>query len=271
MRRSLKTARVVLLLGIIVLAIALVGRLSLGNYPLAFLHTVLDPMVGVTLRFRHSAGTLLSAFTSGPRLQVELNDLQSKFNDTTQENARLLELRGENEQLRSALAFREKNEFHIAIARVVGEVHESGTNFFTLNKGVSDGVEIGDPILLGQVFVGKIVRVNSSSSVAAPLTAAGMRTAATLAGYPKNAGILEGELNLEAVLRFIPKDVTIHEGAPIVSSGLEEKIARGLLIGTVERVESHEQDLFQTAYLKITSQLEDASLLSIIITESSAR
>lgn len=265
MRRPARITRVIFIVGIGVLAIFLLGRFRVVNYPLTILHVIFDPISGFTMRIRRQTFDTVRALTAGPRYARELNALRQEFSEVSNENARLLELREENNRLRSILSFQEKNEFLITIARVVGRINEGGTAFFTLNKGSEAGITPGAPVMVNQVFVGKIIRTGAHWSIAAPLTAPGIKTAATLAGYEKNAGILEGELNLGAVLRFIPKDVTVHIGTPVISSGLEEKIFRGLLIGVIERVESQEQDLFQTAYLKTTLRLEDASLVSVIV------
>lgn len=265
MRGYARATRAVILFCIGLLAIFGLGRLRAENYPLAFLRRVVDPGATLALQLKQRVFTGLRALTAGPRLQGEIDLLRREFAQVAQENARLLELREENARLRRVLDFREKNELRVSIARVVGKTSVGGTTFFTLNQGADDGIAPGFAVLADQVFVGKIVKVNSRWSIAAPLTAPGIRTAATLSGHEKNAGILEGELNLGAVLRFIPKDVTVREGTPIMSSGLEENVPRGLLIGLVERVLSQEQDLFQTAYLKVPLRLEDAALVSVII------
>jgi len=71
-------------------------------------------------------------------------------------------------------------------------------------------------------------------------------------------------LNASLVLRLIPKDISVQNGMRVITSGLEAQIPRGLWIGTIERVVTNQEDLFQTAYLNAPLRLEDIAIVSII-------
>ena len=198
------------------------------------------------------------------QLRKELESLRAEENQLVQENARLLELREENEKLRKELNFYESTRYPVATVRVIGRVRENNVLFLVLNGGTADQIKIGQPVVVDGVLVGKIVKVQESSSVMIPLTATTTKTAATFAGSEKTSGIIEGELNLNLKMDLIPKDVEVSNGATVITSGLEEYIPRGLVIGTVEYVESNLEDLFQVAYLNAPMRSEEIRIASVI-------
>lgn len=198
------------------------------------------------------------------RIEKDLARLEEQVGTLTQENARLLELERENTELRKELNFIAREKYPVTVAKVIGRISEGGSTLLVLNRGMQGGVEIGLPVITDGILIGKIVNVHKSMSVVAPLTISGVKTAVTFAGSSKTAGILEGELNVNLVMRLIPRDIIVNPGAPIITSGLEEKIPRGLTIGAVARASSSVQDLFQTAYIQTPVHFEEIITVSIV-------
>lgn len=228
-----------------------------------------DTAVKPATRVLFSLGARLKTATITPfqtfELREEVLDLHAQVRKLTQENARLLELREENLKLRQELAFFESERYPLVVARVVGRIRENNTDFFILNHARNADIEVGVPVLSDGILIGKVIKVRGATSIAVPIVAAKLKTAATFAGIEKTGGIVEGELNVTPVLRLIPKDIAVHTDMPVITSGLEPRIPRGLLIGTVEYIKSDPQELFQVAYLKAPMRFEDVSIVSIVI------
>ena len=197
-------------------------------------------------------------------LKREVEELRAQIRTLTAERIEAAELRKENEELKNELAFFEKEKYPVTIARVVARVKENGSTFLIVNRGDDNNIEVGMPVVVEGALSGKIVKVNRSTSVVAPLTAFGIKTAATFPGKPATAGIVEGELNVNLLMRFIPKDVAVTADLIVITSGLEERIPRGLTIGLIAKVESNPQDLFQTAYVRPVVKADEIALVSII-------
>jgi rod shape-determining protein MreC len=193
-----------------------------------------------------------------------LQSLQSQVRALTAENARLLELERENTELRRELNFIERTKLPVTVARIVGRLSEGGAEFFLLNRGSSEGAVRGAPVIADGVIVGKIVRAQERISVFTPLWTSGEKTAAAFAGSEKTAGIVEGELNVNLRMTLIPKNLALSAGMLIITSGLEERIPRGLLIGRLGRIESGPQELFQTAYLEPAADPKEITIVSIL-------
>lgn len=242
----------------IIIAIAVVFFLTINHVPW------IQNFTGMLT----NGGDLFKKAVTSPfrasKFQKELESTQADQRQLIQENAQLLELREENTKLRKELNFYERTRYPIITARVIGRVKENNILFLILNRGKNDNIRIGQPVVVDGVLAGKITKVRDSTSVVVPLTAPTIKTAATFAGNEKTNGIVEGEFNVNLVMRFIPKDIEIGHGATVVTSGLEEHIPSGLIIGTIEYLKSNLEELFQTAYLNAPVRLEEIRIVSVI-------
>ena len=63
---------------------------------------------------------------------------------------------------------------------------------------------------------------------------------------------------------LIPIDKQIKSGDIVVTSGLENYIPRGLIIGEIENVETKPSDLFQKAIIKILTPFNNLRILTIL-------
>ncbi|HVF38208.1 MAG TPA: rod shape-determining protein MreC [Sphingomicrobium sp.] len=70
----------------------------------------------------------------------------------------------ENQQLKSALALRERNPKAIAAGRVVGSSFESPRRFAIISVGTSDGVQNGMPVRAAEGLIGRVVDAGSIAS-----------------------------------------------------------------------------------------------------------
>ena len=197
------------------------------------------------------------------QLAQEVHNLQSQLQTLREAHARADELERENAELHRALKFTEQARHPLIATRIISHVREGGAFFFILNRGVNDGIEVGAPVIAGSTLIAKIVKVQSQLSIAAPLFTASLKTAATFSGSGKNAGIVEGELNTSMKMTLIPKDIAVNAGMTVITSGLEEKVPRGLLIGTVARTESNKEGLFQTAFLNPAVDPQEVTIVSV--------
>lgn len=230
--------------------------------------SVVGSLTTPALEHTSNWGARIVRLVTLPRRAAELEQqiaaLRGQVQTLTAKQVEVAELRKENAELKKELAFFEKEKYPFTIARVIARTKENGSVFFVVNRGSESNIEVGMPVVSDGVLVGKIIKVNRYTSIVAPLTAAGIKTAATFPGNSATAGIVEGELNVNLVMRFIPKDVTVTSDSSVITSGLEERIPRGLMLGLIAKGESNPQDLFQTAYIRPIVKADEIALVSII-------
>ena len=66
------------------------------------------------------------------------------------------------------------------------------------------------------------------------------------------------------MLHLIPKDIAVEKNMTIITSGLEDKIPRGLIIGQISEIISSPEDLFQSAYLITPIRIEYDSIVTVL-------
>jgi rod shape-determining protein MreC len=198
----------------------------------------------------HAAGSSAGAFFD--RLTGGGTDdpaaLRRTIDDLKTENAKLLALSTENEQLKAALDFTERDKDRSVTARVVYESDENDTRLLILDRGSDDGVAVGQPVTAGSgIIIGKIMAVRSRSSTVMPLMDSRSRLAVTVLNAQETLGVLEGDRDLSMSISLIPQTENLSPGDTVISSGLEPGIRRGLVVGVIEKVNRSTQDPFQAA------------------------
>lgn len=164
------------------------------------------------------------------------------------ENARLKQLRTENDDLKAALGFREEAKDDLVTARVIARTTDDIFHGLVIDRGSEDGVHPGQPVVAGDgVIVGKIYAVRGRTASVLLLTDSKSRLAVTIHDDAGTVGVLEGERGLGVRVSLIPASAKIAPGDPVSTSGLEPGVRRGLLIGTVDQVLKNAQDPFQSA------------------------
>jgi rod shape-determining protein MreC len=77
-------------------------------------------------------------------------------------------------------------------------------------------------------------------------------------------GVVDGGYGISLRMQFIPRNENVHIGDQIVTSGLEDKIPKGLLLGTVAVVENEAYQPFQEAVLTPAVNLSKLTFVTVI-------
>lgn len=246
-----------------------------------FLHffQILRPVENVVLTFAnnikvklYSSGVFLESYFKEEEdvdLKKELKILQIDNIKLLAENAKMHNLQAENDDLRKLLDFTENKEYSYIIANVVSKnlllnVHEQNNNLI-INKGLQDGVEEGLAVINSEgVVVGKILEVKEMSSLLVLTSNNECRYAAMIQNGSGVSGIMEGRLGLTMSINFIPQTESIKSGDFVVTSGLEQKIPAGLLLGTVVEVKKESNEIWQSAVVDPIVNLDNLKIVSIL-------
>lgn len=178
-------------------------------------------------------------------------------------------LRQENTELRKQLRYFETSDvFHTGaevIGSVVGKNIEPFGTTLVINKGKQHGISIDDPVIAGTgILVGKIIRVQEDSAIIQLLTDNRSKIAATIMNSEYSIGVVEGGYDLSVRMSLIPQNERISVGDTVITSGLEDSIPRGLLIGTVDVVQRETYEAFQEAVISPFVSFDDLRIVSII-------
>jgi rod shape-determining protein MreC len=173
--------------------------------------------------------------------------------DLKTENLKLKFLRSENEILREHLDFLNSSQDKFILANVLGRQQESGLNWIIINQGSKKGLSPGLAVLDQKgSLIGTIVEVKDYVSYVRPLIDLHSLVAADVISFTSQkeksnitSGIVQGEYNLILKMKNVPLTKEVEVGDSVITSGLEKKIRRGLLIGEVLEIKKTPNDIFQ--------------------------
>lgn len=162
--------------------------------------------------------------------------LRAQNEQLTQQLTTAEEQRLENERLRSLLNLRDTYEIQGVAARVIGRSTDAWNQDITLDAGSNQGVESGLTVMGPTGVIGQVISTSGNSCRVRLLTDP-QSGAAAMVQSSRAEGIVRGSLDGLLYLENISADVNIQVGDVVLTSGLGGSYTRGLLIGTVARVE----------------------------------
>lgn len=203
-------------------------------------------------------------------MSLKMKELENKTAKLLSENAKLKEIKEENERLRSYLDFLEKNDLSYKMAHVVSKGSSAAlkreAESITIDRGKGDGLYPGLAVINSQgVVIGKIKEVEEGFSRVELSNSGGCKLAATIQNEDRTIGVVGGELGLTMNMDFIAQDEEINKGDTVVTSGLEENIPRGLLIGEVSRVDSSSNEIWKSVVVESPADFNDVLIVSAVI------
>ncbi|MBU0646154.1 rod shape-determining protein MreC [Patescibacteria group bacterium] len=236
-----------------------------------------QPYIGRVLGYAQSpfvqAGTWIKTHTDfiferGEYTPAKFAALEQQRLSLAFEAAELIALRQENSLLRQQLAFVERRYLTVKTAEITSRSVSKHATHFTINQGRADGLAVGNPVVVGDGnLVGKISLVNQYSAVVTGITDLNLATPVSLLNTNRTIGIAQGTIGDLLNLNFIPHDENIAINDLVVTSGLEEFVPSGLLVGIITAVASDPNQPFQTAIIEPLISISDYSLVSVIINQ----
>ena len=176
-------------------------------------------------------------------------------------------LEEENAQLKKQLDFKRRSSGRMVTSDVIGANMDNSGNTILINAGTLLGIGAGDPVIAGEgVLVGVISKVEDEISIVRLINHNQSKIAATLLNRDRSLGVVEGGFGISVRMNFIPRNETIMIGDQVVTSGLEQRIPRGLLIGEVAASENEAYQPFQQAVLTPLVDMAKLTVVSVLIT-----
>lgn len=192
-----------------------------------------------------------NTFVSKQEIINENDNLKKELEALTIDRAQIELLKKEKNELQAALKTQSTIEKELISARVIGKGSDAIKNTFIINKGLRDGIYNGAPVLYGNnIMIGQIIDVFENYAHVLLITDNSSEIAASILNKDYTVGLIAGNHNINMIFTLIPKDEVVLIDTPIITSGGQELIQRGFVIGTVSEVINNPNDLFNTAIVK---------------------
>ncbi|GBE52942.1 cell shape-determining protein MreC [bacterium BMS3Bbin14] len=246
--RRFRTFRLVLLSGLLLTLVLIVLVSTLGSQKFGTFHK---------LAFE-TTGPFLKVFSGTTRYFSKITDQYIALVHVRAENKRLWdelqvcrasayrnrEAVATNVRLRKLLDFKKKLNLPMVSAQVIGKDPSLWFRTVVIDRGTSDGVMKGMPVVTDSGIVGQIFSV--SPNYAKVLLAIAPSSALdVLLQKSRVRGILKGTGSLTCKLDYVLKTVDVEKGDYIVTAGYGGIFPTGLPVGVVTKVVKKPRGMFQ--------------------------
>ena len=177
------------------------------------------------------------------QLQAENESLRSQLADAQESARKGIEATEENVRLRNLLNLAESHtDYVMESTKIVLWSSSNWSSSFTVSKGSSSGIELGDPVITEYgVLVGQITELGTTWATVSTILDVDMSVGAFV-GESQSSGIVVGEYsfmkNKQAKLTYMADGAQIFIGDEVLTSGSGGAFPAGLVIGTLTAVKT---------------------------------
>lgn len=167
------------------------------------------------------------------KLRQEVAELKGELNETKERAAEL-------DLLRAHVALPTRPDYTALSANVVARDADLWYRRLVIDRGTLDGVKRNMPVATAAGVVGRIVAVGPNFAQVQVITDKHAGVGAMLQSS-RAMGEIRGREDEGPLceLQNIPSSETVEVGETVVTTGLDRIYPKGLMIGTVERIESN--------------------------------
>ncbi|MEI8361305.1 MAG: rod shape-determining protein MreC [bacterium] len=249
---------------VLLIFFALVGFVRPVENLLAY---VIRPVMSLAYNGGAKFSRIYGEQTDRRDLNQVVADLENRLSAANSENLRLKLLEEENKTLREHLNFLVTKQKKYVMANVIyGGDPNLVNQQLVIDQGTKNGIIPGLAIVdsNGNV-VGKILSANSLTANICLINNSSCQFASTIMNKGKTIGVTKGELGLTIKMDFIPQTEQIKKDDIVFTSGLENNIPRGLVIGRLSEIKKENNALWQTASIESFSNFNELSVVAVII------
>lgn len=217
------------------------------------------------------AGSGIEAAQEGATDASASEETLSALKERNEELTRLLtqaeEYRLEAERLRGLLEIKDAYDIVGVSGKVIGRSSDAWNQTITIDVGSSDGVENGMTVMGPNGVVGQVVSA-SPGSATVRLLSDPKSGAAAMVQSSRADGVVRGSLSGSLYLSNVEAGAALAVGDVVLTSGLGGSYVKGLLIGTIVRIDGSPTDGNQS--ILVAANEEVSSLEEVIVVFSAS-
>ena len=224
---------------------------------------VLSPVQGLLTGLGNRIEAITTFLTVAGQAYEENRLLRVEIELLKREVISLQEAGQENRQLRALLNYQQTNPGGEYLpATIIAHDPNPLVQSVLLDRGSTQGVQIGNIVVTENGLLGRIVEVTPQASKVL-LTSDPSSAVNALLQRSRAQGVVTGRAAGLMALGFVESRADIQEGDVVLTSGLGGGFPKGIPIGLVSKIENNDQDLFLTVELE--PMVEVSSLENVLI------
>ncbi len=242
--------KIVMIIGIIVLIVVNLIVLSVTSRryhthgPRQIAISFIAPFQKITTRSISFIRDVWSHYFCLVAVKQENDKLKKVLSRAIEKNNRFNEIEIFNLRLRKLLNFRKNMAGQVLVAEVIGKDPSPWFKTIIIDKGKSDGIEKGLPVLVPEGIVGQVIDASLHSSKVL-LIIDQISAVDALVQRTRARGIIKGGSTGQCFFTYALRKHDTRVGDTIVSSGLDTVFPKGLHIGKVSEVIKRNFGIFQ--------------------------
>jgi len=184
---------------------------------------------------------------------------------------RLESLEAENEHLRSLLGAHGRNETDVLLASIMDVELEPFSQKMLINRGLVDGVYVGQSVIDAHGLIGQVTQVLPFSS-AVTLVTDPVQAVPVLVQRSGLRAIVFGAGRRDRIsLPYLARNADIREGDVLVTSGIGGRLPAGYPVARVEEIVRDPNEAFLTVRARPIARLEHAAEVLLLWQDSPER
>ncbi len=236
---------------------------ELGRSGVTFVTWMVSPLQRTISSGKEYISDMYGSYLALRKVKDENRLLKARVERLEMLNIDLIEEREENKRLRFLVQLERAGGIRGLAAHVIAISVSGWTRKVTVNKGTNQGVAAGMAVVEGGGVVGQVLAAATESSEILLMTDHTSSIDVILQNS-RARGVVEGRGSETAILRFVSRDDEVRVGDRVITSGLDGVYSKGLLVGTVVRVDRKRRGLFQTIEIKPAANLEVIEAVTIV-------
>lgn len=241
------------------------GNIGFGHNVTGILKAPMQKVLGSAVNWFDTFYGYLYEYDS---LVAENESLRSQLADAQQSARDGIAASEENTRLREMLNLREKHtDYVLESSKIVLWSSSNYSSSFTISKGASSGIELGDPVITEYgAVVGQITELGETWATVSTLIDVDMSVGAFV-GDTQTSGMVVGEFSKmkerTAKLTYLVDGAQIFVGDEVLTSGSGGAFPAGLVIGRIVAVQTEAGG--QIEYGIVQPQVDFESLVQVFV------
>jgi rod shape-determining protein MreC len=220
---------------------------------------MLTAVIKGTVRSVNNYFFLLDVKEDNRSLVYENSMLKNKVHQLTESEY-------ENMRLKKLMAFRERLALPMISAAVVSRDSSSTFKTLRIDKGEKEGIKPSMPVVNYDGVVGQIIRVYGEYSDVLLITDPNSDIAAADQS-DRARGIIEGLGTNHCRLKYLERLDDIRVGDSIITSGMERRFPKGIMIGSVTNVYKRKFGITQEVTVKPSVDFSKIEEVFVVVTD----
>jgi len=195
-------------------------------------------------------------------VRQENRELREQIEQLQLDQVRLKQDADQAHRLQTLLGFKEQFIAKTLAAQVIGSSGSEQSRTVYIDKGSRDGIQLEMAVISAAGVVGRVINVFRSTSQVLLINDQ-QSGVGTILEQSRLQGVLKGKSSGELVIDKIMADEEVKPGDRVLTSGGDQIFPKGLLIGTVDRIDKGPE--FLQVSVKPTAALNRLEEVLVIV------